>query len=336
NKLEKIKLNQSFYYQIMDDLKEQMDDVKFKFMFDDIVRWCDVVSNIAYTESTTEEMRDNELLINEFLSDVDLRKNDDDIQKFAKIYAKYIKTFSYDFDALNSEGRNQAWSVIIENIDAKNLTETQESILMKGFKTNNSINVIKSKTAVCEGLSKGIIEIGRKCGLNIEEIICSVKNADNSLHSICKLNVNGGSVLFDPTYDVGILKNGIMNRGVSTIEMENILTSYVDELYTDERVYVLGDVVSRKLTKTFDKSIKKDCSAYERAVLLVKNILDKIELAGNNLVLELRNDVKSVKNDLIKLLKFKKQDKALCMLDSEVLLNDNMALNKSKNNEMSK
>lgn len=209
NNLQRLKINQSLYFDIMSKLHAEMQDVKFKFLFENMVRWCDYVSGYGYTEKTTEQMRDYEKKIDFFLNDLNFDKCNNDIEKFVIIYAKFIKSFSYDankFNGLTAKGRNYRK---VHNKFAiylfENYSQKMGNVFASVLGVNNAFGLFDSNLAVCEGLSKGLVMICKKCGIDAKEQESITK--EKGLHDFCEIKFANGSLFIDPTYDIARYKD---------------------------------------------------------------------------------------------------------------------------------
>ncbi|MBQ8749321.1 MAG: hypothetical protein IJZ29_02480 [Clostridia bacterium] len=209
NNLQRLKINHHLYFDIMSKLQTEMQDAKFKFLFENLVRWCDYVSGYGYTEKTTEQMRDYENKINCFLYDLDFSKCNSDVEKFAIIYAKFINSFSYDFNkvkGLTANGRkykknNNQFAVNL----FENYSQREGNAFASVLDINNAFGLFDSNLAVCEGLSKGLIMICKKCGIEAKEQDCVTK--EKGLHAFCEIKFASGSLFVDPTYDIARYKD---------------------------------------------------------------------------------------------------------------------------------
>ncbi|MBQ8749323.1 MAG: hypothetical protein IJZ29_02490 [Clostridia bacterium] len=346
--LERITINQSLYFDIVKNLESELNDNKFKFLFDNIVRWRDNIGSYAFTEITTQEMEDYDLLLEQFIKSAKISKNDDYYNKLTKLYAKFITTMGYDHDyfiLLDDENSMlyKNYNKFFDNLIEGRISNVELRAFGKQFKTNNAFGVFERKQAVCEGLAKGYEMLCKKCGLDVSTAYTIADNGE--LHAINKVKIDGNSFYFDPTYDIasyGIhkIKKNCTVVSVDAYAMNKVVCNFDD---SEGEEFVPNEEQRQRLAESWKVQIKR--------YLFLKKLKDKeyIKETINNSVSTLKNDVnqslnnwrefidciypknkvaeigkkfKKAQNELISLLKIKKQSNADLIYQSEIILSE--------------
>lgn len=253
NNLQKIKINATSYFGIMRALEEPLKDTKFLYMFNKIVAWCDPVSTFGQVELTTREMLDFEEKLIKFISDVNIRKKDGEIEVFSKIYAKFVTTFSYD-ERRNTDKFSDAIVEYLKKVDLGNVPEGQRRAFAKCYSTNHCYEIFERGNAVCQGLSRAVIMLLKECGISASEVICTM--TDGGYHSIVKVSLNNGnSFMFDPTCDVAC--NGKLR--LTTIVTPQLMGKYIKNKvdFNSDDFTSLTPSEGLALSATFMKELNK-------------------------------------------------------------------------------
>ena len=260
NELRKIKVDASFYFDIMENLQNELKNNKFAFLFNDLMVWCDNVSTFGQTELSTNQMQEYERKIESFLQSIQPLSKENQKETFAKIYAKFITTFKYDKELIELPAYRNAILQYLVNVDKGNATKGQVSAFSRLFKTNHCYDIFERKRAVCQGLSKALIMMLGKCGIKASEIVCTVSG--NEYHSIVKVTLNsGGNFIVDPTCDIKSFTKMENITAVNPAIMNKYIMEKIDFNSEEFNSLTLNDY--NELKKCFSSALKLECGKFK-------------------------------------------------------------------------
>ncbi|MBQ8749322.1 MAG: hypothetical protein IJZ29_02485 [Clostridia bacterium] len=340
NKIERIKINQTLYYDIMENLKEDLQDYKFRYIFEDVVRWCDVVSGYGYTEKTTAQMQDYDNKITAFLSGLDLSNCKNEIGKLVVIYEKFVKTFSYDNEKY--ERKSEKGKIYAKNrrnfekrLD-KNFNKLEANSYATNLDIHNAFGLFDNNKAVCEGLSKGFVMICKKCGIEANQKHCITKK-NNGLHAFCEVVIDGEIIPMDPTYEIGCYKKyGEIGydpyiteeyKKIDDYERDKNIKIKIDkevikEAVNDE-ISILKETVNDEISR-LKETVNEEIISFKKDVNESFQDLKKIVdfIYSQDKASQIQRMVNKGKNELLDMLKIKKQKNADSMYESEIYLSE--------------
>lgn len=295
NKLQKIKVDASYYFDVVGALDEELKNDKFSYLFNEMLVWCDNVSTFGQTELRTNQMAEFTGKIDKFLESVQPLSKENQIETFCKIYAKFITTFKYDRELIDSKSYRNALLQYLINVDKGQATSGQKSAFARLFKTNHCYDIFERGEAVCQGLSKALIMMLKKSGIEASEVVCIASGEE--FHSIVKVTfVNGQSFTIDPTWDIKNFRN-IENTTIITPAIKNkYILQKVDFNSEDFKAMLVSDF--NLLKQSFSSALKAECNKFKlREVDMAKKeenakkLLDsEFELENN---LQLKNQMES-------------------------------------------
>ncbi|MBQ8749324.1 MAG: hypothetical protein IJZ29_02495 [Clostridia bacterium] len=346
--LERITINQTLYFDIVKNLESELNDNKFKFLFDNIVRWRDNVSAYTFTEITTQEMEDYDLQLEQFIKSAKVSKNDDYYTKLTKLYSKFITTMGYDHEYLNLINDENSllyknYNKFYDKLDEGRITNAELKAFGKLFNTNNAFGVFERKQAVCEGLASGYEMLCKKCGLDVSTAYTIANNGD--LHAINNVKIEGRSFYFDPTYDIASYRKHEIKKNCTVVSVDAYAMN--KEVYNfddnEEEESKSNEEQRQKLAESWKVQIKpyifldrlKDKGYINEkindAISTLKNDVNQTlhnwrevidSIFSKEKVAEIGQKYKKGQNELLTLLKIKKQSNADLMYQSEIILSE--------------
>ncbi len=256
NELRKIKVDASFYFDIIDKLQNELKNNKFAFLFNDLMVWCDNVSTFGQTELSTNQMQEYERKIESFLQSIQPLSKENQKETFAKIYAKFITTFKYDEELIDLPAYRNALLQYLINVDKGNATKGQASAFSRLFKTNHCYDIFERKRAVCQGFSKALILMLGKCGIKASEIVCIASG--NEFHSVVKVTLNDGrNFIVDPTWDIKSFTKMENTTAMNPAIMNKYIMQKVD--FNSEEYFSMNRADFDLLKNYFSSALKLEC-----------------------------------------------------------------------------
>lgn len=260
NELRRIKVDASFYFDIMEKLQNELKDDKFYYLFNDLMVWCDEVSTFGQTELSTNQMQEYEKMIDNFLQSIQPLSKENQKETFAKIYAKLITTFKYDNKLRSSKSYKNALFQYLTCAEECRVTNGQMKSFARLFKTNHCYDIFERKKATCQGLSKALIMMLRKCGIEASEIVCVA--VGDEYHSIAKITLNEGkSFIVDPTWDI---KNFIDVQSTTPLN-PSVLNTYIKRKvdFNSDKFCLMSVKDYKALSDCFTSALKKECNKFK-------------------------------------------------------------------------
>ena len=268
NKLNKIKVDASYYFDVVGALGEELKNDKFSYLFNETLVWCDNVSTFGQTELSTKQMCEFADKIENFLESVQPLSKENQIESFCKIYAKFITTFKYDRELLDAQSYRNALLQYLINVDKGKATRGQKSAFARLFKTNHCYDIFEREKAVCQGLSKALIMMLKKYGIEANEIVC-IAGVDE-FHSIVKITLaNDRSFIVDPTWDIKNFRQ-IENTTIMTPAIKNkYIWQKID--FNNESFMSMTESDYKSLKQSFSSALKAECNKFKlREVEMIK------------------------------------------------------------------
>lgn len=221
-------------------------------------KWSENLSDIRFNVISTLRMEKMDLQAEKILDSI-IGPNYTDIEKICAIYAYIIQNVEYDYDSLNAAKygeENQALKKAREN-----LSELNSTILDR---RQSSYNAILEKKSVCEGYTNMMHYLLKCVGINSMTVHCSADLdtsvvGSNSNHSVIRVEIDGESYYFDPTWDAK--KKHIVNffKTKEEFSINHVLSMTEEEITSNRNKKYTNEQLSKIFTKVInDRKLGKN------------------------------------------------------------------------------
>lgn len=163
-------------------------------------KWSENLSDLRFNTISILRMEEMDKKAKEILNTI-IGPDYSDIEKISAIYTYIIQNVKYDHESLNAAKKGEQNEAMRKA--RENLGELTSTVLDR---RQSSYNAILEGKSVCEGYTNMMHYLLKAAGINSMTVHCSADlNTSivgrNSNHSVIKLEYDGQTYYFDPTWD---------------------------------------------------------------------------------------------------------------------------------------
>ena len=269
NGLSQINLDFDLYPMIKANFPNVRDELFQRASYGVKCNWSENLSDIRFNTIGTSRIDNMDLKAKEILDSI-IAPDYSDIEKISAIYAYIVQNVTYDYESLNAAKKGEDNEALRKA--RANLGELTSTILDR---RQSSFNAILEGKAVCEGYTNMMHYLLKSVGINSMTVHC---NSDlntkvvgrNSTHSVIKLELNGETYYFDPTWDAQKTKLGNFLKTKEEFSVNHVLSMTENNISSPTQ----KPFTNEQLTQIFHKVITDRNIGRNH----IKNALDGMEI----------------------------------------------------------